>query len=275
MQVYRGMDIGTAKPTPVERAAVHHHLIDLADPAERFTVARFAAAARAALDQIEASGKMAILVAGSALHLQAVLGDLEPPGEWPELRAQVEAEIDAVGLRPAYDRLVDLDPAAAARTHPQNRRRVVRALEVTLGSGRPFSSFGPGMTAFPESPERPVALIGVWLPRAEVAARIEARVRSMMAAGLLEEVRALAARPAGLGREARQALGYAELLAHVETGAPLAACVAKTITRTKRFARRQRVWFRRDPRVRWHGTAASPGALLPGLLRELAECRCG
>jgi tRNA dimethylallyltransferase len=263
MQVYLGMDIGTAKPTPAERAAVPHHLIDIASPAERFTVARFAAAAHAALTDIEARGATAVCVGGTGLYVQALLGDLAPPGEFPDVRENLTAR----PLPSLYADLVSRDPVAAARIEPGNQRRIVRALEVTIGSGRPFSSYGPGVGAYPPTPG--FRQVGVWLPRAGVAARVEARLTAMVAAGLVDEVRALAP---SMGPTARQALGYKELLAHVEEGAPLDECLTAAVRRTREFARRQRVWFRRDPRVRWHGTASDPARLLPGLLVELDRC---
>ena len=265
MQVYRGMDIGTAKPTPAERAEVVHHLLDLADPSERFTLTRFAEAAAATLADIERRGGVAVLVGGTGLYLRAVLGDLVPPGEWPEVRAGLDA--DPGGVRALHARLAALDPVAAGRIEPDNRRRIVRALEVTLGSGRPFSSFGLGVSAYRPRPR--FAMVGVWLPRDVVARRVAARVDQMAAAGLVEEVRGLVAGPAGMGPTARQALGYQQVLAHLEGGAELGSCLAETVSRTRAFSRRQRSWFRRDPRIRWYGTASDPGAVLPGLLVEL------
>ena len=263
MQVYRGMDIGTAKPTVEERVGVPHHLIDVASPAERFTVTRFAAAAAAALSDIEGRGGVGVVVGGTGLYLQALLGDLTPPGEWPDVRADVAAWPPP----DAYARLIALDPVAAARIEPGNHRRIVRALEVTIGSGRPFSSFGPGIDAYP--PTARFQQVGVWLPRAVVGARIAERVAAMVTAGLVAEVRELAP---DLGPTARQALGYKEILAHVEHGGPLDGCLAEIVRRTREFARRQRAWFRRDPRIRWHGTASDPLRLLPGLLVELDRC---
>jgi len=275
MQVYRGMDIGTAKPTPAEQAEVPHHLLDLVEPSEGFSAARFAALARRALAEIEGRGHTAVLVGGTGLYVQAVLGDVTPPGEWPAVRAGLEDALrdgDAThGPAALHERLAELDPLAASRIGVGNTRRLIRALEVTLGSGRPFSSYGPGLTAYP--PREGFALVGVWLPRVVNAERIAERVAAMVEAGLVGEVAGLAARPAGLGRTARQALGYKELLAHVEHGAPLAGCLAETVRRTRQFARRQRVWFRRDPRVRWYGTSLRPERLLPGLLEELDRCR--
>jgi tRNA dimethylallyltransferase len=153
---------------------------------------------------------------------------------------------------------------------PTNRRRIIRALEVTEGSGRPFSQFGAGLAAYAPTPR--FALTGIELCRDVVAERVERRVGEMMAAGFLDEVEGLEARPGGLGVTARQALGYRELLAHLEQGLPLAAMVEATVTRTRAFSARQRRWFRRDPRIRWFATERNPVALLPALLRELQRC---
>ncbi|MDD9371515.1 MAG: tRNA (adenosine(37)-N6)-dimethylallyltransferase MiaA, partial [Acidimicrobiales bacterium] len=175
MQVYRGMDIGTAKPTAAERAEVPHHLLDVADPWEDFTLAWFARAARAAGGSLEARGHRALLVGGTGLYLRAVIDDLDVPGRYPEAREVLDGDADTVGL---HRRLTELDPVAAGRMEPTNRRRVVRALEVTLGSGRPFSSFGPGLDVYPASRFH---LVGVGLPHEVVAARIEARYHRQMA----------------------------------------------------------------------------------------------
>jgi tRNA dimethylallyltransferase len=259
MQVYRGMDIGTAKPTPAERAELPHHLLDLADPSEEWNVARWRAAAAEAIAGIEARGHHALLVGGTGLYVQALVDQLDIPGQWPELRAELEANGDTGAL---HRHLTLVDPLAAARVVPSNRRRVVRALEVTIGSGRPFSSFGPGIGAFPETSWR---LFGLWLPRPVVAARIDTRLQAMLDAGFVDEVRRLVAGP-GLSRTARQALGYRELLAHVEEGAPLDACADEARRRIRAFARRQRVWWRRDPRVWWFGAPFDPMTMLPALL---------
>jgi len=263
MSVYRGMDLATAKPSPADRAAVPHHLIDLVDPDAEFTVAQFQRAAGTALDDIARRRQRALLVGGTGLYLRAVVDGLELPGRWPEVAAGLEAEADRPdGLARLYQRLAVLDPVAAARMNPTNRRRVVRALEVTEGSGRPFSSFGPGLEAYPSTP---VTLVGLPFDPAVVDPAIESRFARWMAAGLLDEVRALAARPAGLSRTARQALGYRELLAHVEDGVPLADCVAEAVRRTRAFARRQWAWFRRDPRIRWLAADEDRVAVVVGL----------
>ena len=265
MQVYRGMDIGTAKPTPAERAEVHHHLIDIADPWDDFTVAWFAREARRAVAEIAARGHRALLVGGTGLYLRAVVDDLQVPGRYPEVRAELEADPDTVGL---HRRLRELDPVAAGRMEPTNRRRVIRALEVTLGSGRPFSSYGPGLDVYPPSRFH---LVGVRLPHEVVARRIAARYEQQMAAGFLDEVRRLLAHPRGMSRTARQALGYRELIAHLEGGVSLDEALELAVRRTRRFARRQASWFRRDPRIRWLDADDDPATLLPALAAELAR----
>jgi len=254
MCVYRGMDIGTSKPGPEARAAVRHHLLDLVDPDQEFTVAQFQAAAREALADIGRRGRHALLVGGTGLYLRAVVDDFSIPGRYREVAAALEAELDEGRAETAdlHARLAVLDPVGAGRMEPTNRRRVVRALEVTIGAGRPFSDFGPGLEAYPATS---VPQVGLTLPADEVDRRIGERFAAMVAAGLVDEVRALAARPEGISRSARQALGYREVLAHVEDGDPLADCLEEAVRRTRVFARRQASWFRRDPRITWAGPA--------------------
>jgi tRNA dimethylallyltransferase len=260
MQVYRGMDVGTAKPTDDERVEVPHHLIDLADPAERFTVARFQREAESVIADIEDRGNRVLLVGGTGLYIQAVTDGLELPGEWPDVRGDLEVEAAATGTDGLHQRLTSLDPTAAARIEPTNRRRVIRALEVTIGSGRPFSSFGPGIDAYPSSRFR---LAGVWLPRAALARRIDARLRDQLAAGFLEEAVALSP---SMSETARQALGYKELLDHAEGLCTLEEAFEAASRRTREFSRRQRMWFRRDPRITWFGATSDPLAVCPALL---------
>jgi len=249
MTVYRGMDIGTAKPSAAARAEVPHHLLDLVDPSGEFTVAEFQAAARATLADIDRRGQRAVLVGGTGLYLRSVVDDLDLPGRWPAVAAELEREADEPGgIAVLHARLAVLDPLAASRTTTSNRRRIVRALEVTIGAGRPFSSFGPGLTAYPATG---FTLLGLPYRPDDGDRRIAERFAAWMDHGFLDEVRALAARPGGLSRTARQALGYRELLAHVERGVPLDDCVAEAVRRTRQFARRQWAWFRRDPRIRW------------------------
>lgn len=259
MQVYRGMDVGTAKATPAERAEVAHHLIDVAEPEEDYSVARFQADAGEVIAGIEARGRRALVVGGTGLYVQAVVDGLALPGEWPALKADLEG-------RPSgelHRRLTELDPLAASRIEPANARRLVRALEVTLGSGRPFSSFGPGLGAYP--PSQRFRLAGVWVPRPVLAERVEARFRDQLAAGFLAEAGGLRAR---MSRTARQALGYKELLAHLAGDCTLEDAVAAAVGRTREFARRQRAWFRRDPRITWFGAPANPVDVLPALLGD-------
>jgi tRNA dimethylallyltransferase len=253
MQVYRGMDVGTAKPTLDERAEVRHHLIDVVDPDDDYTVARFQGDCLAVLADIEARGRRGLLVGGTGLYLRSIVDDLEIPGRYPDVRSDIETEPDTDVL---FTRLHLLDPTAAARIEPTNRRRLVRALEVTLGSGRPFSSYGPGLEAYPPAP---FPVLALRVPRPDLDERIARRYDQQMADGFLDEVRALLVRPAGVSRTARQALGYAELLDHLEHGTPLDETLATAVRRTRRFARRQERWFQRDPRVEWV-PAGSPDA---------------
>jgi tRNA dimethylallyltransferase len=245
MQVYRGMDIGTAKPSPAERAEIVHHCLDLVEPDEEFTVTAYQRAYDEALAAIDGRGHRALLVAGTGLYLRAVLDRLRPPGRWPVVRAELEREHDTAAL---HARLRDLDPVTAAGMQPSNRRRVVRALEVCVGSGRPFSSFGPGLGTYPDID---VVQIGLRRSRSALGERISARFEAMLAEGLMAEVEALAARPAGLSRTAAQALGYKELLAHLDGQCSFEEAVDLAAARTRRFAVRQLRWFERDPRIRW------------------------
>lgn len=258
MQVYRGMDVGTAKPTAAEQSEVPHHLLDLTDPDDDWTATRWVHEARAALQRIESRGHRALLVGGTGLYFQALVDGLHPPGRYPHVRLELEAESDTSAL---FRRLQGVDALAATRMEGSNRRRIVRALEVTLGSGRPFSSYGPGLASYPETGWR---IAGLWLPRPVVAARIRARLSAMVDAGLVAEVEGVRRR--GLSRTARQALGYREILEHLEDGAPLEEALALAERRTRAFARRQRVWWRRDPRIRWYGTADNPFAVTRQLL---------
>jgi tRNA dimethylallyltransferase len=277
MQVYRGMDVGTAKPTAAERAAVPHHMVDLADPGEEFSVARFQSEARAAIAQIEARGRRALLAGGTGLYYQAIVDGFDLPGEDREVRAKLyERAEEPGGLEGLRTQLAELDPVAAGRIEAGNTRRIVRALEVTLATGRPFSSFGPGVFSSGDTPERPgseqptrlrVAAVGLWLSRAVASGRIEARIAAMVEDGLVEEVRWLVAAPGGLSRTAREGIGYKEVLDHLEGSVPtLEAALRRTAERTRQLARRQRMWFRRDRRIAWIGSDGNSLAALPAVL---------
>ena len=273
MAVYRGMDIGTAKPTPAVRARVPYHLVDLVDPSEPFTVQQFQQAARAALGGIGGRGHAALLVGGTGLYLRSVVDELVFPGRFPEEAARLAALVDAAGpeggveqrtvLEGLHRQLEELDPVAAARIEPANRRRLIRALEVTLGSGRRFSEFGPGLEQYPPSP---VAIVGIDRPADELDRRIGERFERLMDQGLLDEVTRLAGRPGGLSPSARQALGYRELLAHLDDELTLDEAVAVAVQRTRAFARRQRAWFRRDPRIVWLDPSGDSAGVIAALV---------
>ncbi len=248
MQVYRRMDIGTAKPTAADRQAVIHHGIDLVEPSQLYTVADFARAIGPTIGEITARGRRPVLVAGTGLYLRALTDPMTIPGQWPQVRSDLEARVVGEGSAALHAQLAQLDPVAATRMEPTNVRRVVRALEVTLGSGRPFSSFGAGLNDYQPTE---VVQVGLRWSRAALSVRIAQRVEKMIASGLLDEVAGLLAEPAGLSRTARQALGYKELIDHLEGRVELDAAIASIALRTRQFAVRQERWFRRDPRIRW------------------------
>ena len=262
MQVYRRMDIGTAKPTPADQRAVAHHCIDLVDADAPFTVSDFQAAATTAMSAIEERGHTPVLVAGTGLYLTSVIDHLTLPGEWPAIRAELETISNIESL---YARLTVLDPLAATRIGPTNGRRIVRALEVCLGSGMPFSSFGPGTNAYP-----PISTsqIGLRWSRDALTERVAARVRRMIEHGLVDEVASLLSSPGGMSRTARQALGYKELISVIEGDRVLSEAVNEIIVRTRQFAVRQERWFRRDPRIRWVDITADPVAEALPVLQE-------
>jgi tRNA dimethylallyltransferase len=248
MLVYRGMDVGTAKPGPQELARVPHHLIDVAEPSEPFNVARFQDLGRAVLTQIRERGRRALLAGGSGLYFRAIVDELEFPGTDPTTREELERDAAALGPDVLHARLVDLDPVAAEKIEPENVRRTVRALEVAAVTGRRFSSFAEAWERF--EPER-VRAAGVDVPREVLARRIEERVSAMVDAGFADEVRSLVEQGFGGWLTASQAIGYAELARHLAGELSLDEAVAGTVKRTKELARRQMVWFRRDPRIRW------------------------
>ena len=267
MQVYRGMDIGTAKPTVDDRRRVPHHCLDLVGPDERFTATQFQMAANAALDAVQANARRALLVGGTGLYLTAVVDELVFPGEWPEVRAELEADPDTAGL---YRRLEGLDPVAAAKIEPNNRRRIVRALEVCLGSGERFSDAGPGTATFPDNG---VVQVGIRWTREDLARRIAQRVDQMLADGLVDEVRGLLDSDPPMSRTAAQALGYKEMIDHIEGRASLTAARDEIVLRTTQFAVRQERWYRRDPRIRWIDVAgADPVEVVsPAVLAAFGE----
>lgn len=256
MQVYRGMDIGTAKPSPADRAAVPHHLIDLVAPDAEFAVAEFQRAYRDVIAEIDGRGSTAILVGGTGLYHRAVIDDLDLPGEWPDVRARLMNEADTIGAEAVYTRLATLDPDAAAKMEPTNVRRIVRALEVIEQTGRPFSSFGPGLQEYPPTP---IVQVGIRWDRAVLTERIEQRVHRMISDGLVGEVDTILA-GGGFSRSAGQALGYREIAAHLCGETELDEAIEQIVVRTRRFAVRQLRWFGRDPRVTWVDVESDPVA---------------
>ncbi|MEM9712651.1 MAG: tRNA (adenosine(37)-N6)-dimethylallyltransferase MiaA [Actinomycetota bacterium] len=237
MQVYRGMDIGTAKPTEDEQRRVRHHLLDVVDPDDEWTVADHQ---RRVLDLLDGASRPLLLVGGTGLYVRAVIDRFEIPGEYPEVVAELDRQPDTRSL---HARLTGLDPVAATRIEPGNRRRIVRALEVTIGSGRPFSEHGGRFDEHPPRPDLELVLLAP--PRPVIDRRIAERYAVQMERGFLDEVRRLLP---SLGRTAGQALGYRELAAHLRGEATLEDSLDEAIRRTRRFARRQERWFRRDPR---------------------------
>jgi tRNA dimethylallyltransferase len=264
MQVYRDMNIGTAKPTLSDQNLVPHHCIDLVDSHERFTVAEFKKSATEALSKIDKENGRALLVAGTGLYLTAVIDDLVLPGEFPETRATLEQEPNTALL---FEQLAQLDAIAIEKIERSNRRRIIRALEVCIGSGRAFSSFGPGTSAYPENG---VVQIGLRWNRDRLAQRVADRVYAMMNEGLLSEVTALRNSKDGLSRTAAQALGYKELLLHLDGKMSLDQAVEETIIHTRQFAVRQERWFRRDPRIKWVSISEDPVAeIVPVVAKHL------
>ncbi|MFF5171005.1 tRNA (adenosine(37)-N6)-dimethylallyltransferase MiaA [Micromonospora sp. NPDC000089] len=266
MQLYRGMDIGTAKLTPAEREGVPHHLLDLWEVTEPASVAEYQRLARAAVDDILARGRTPLLVGGSGLYVRAVLERFEFPGTDPAVRERLEAELAAVGPAPLHARLAEADPAAAVSILPGNGRRIVRALEVIELTGAPFTASLPQPT-----PYYPSVQLGVDLDTAALDERIALRVDRMWADGLVAEVRELVGRGLPEGRTASRALGYQQVLRFLAGKTTETEAYQETIRATRRFVRRQRSWFRRDPLIHWLDSAAPD--LLPSALRTVAEHR--
>ncbi len=252
MQLYRGMDIGTAKLPPDARRGVPHHLLDVLEVTETATVAAYQRDARAAVDAVRARGRVPLVVGGSGLYVQAVLDDLRFPGTDPALRARLDAELATVGSAALHARLAVRDPDAARDILASNGRRIVRALEVVELTGRPFAASLPR----PGAPRHDALLVGLDRDTAVLDERIAARVDAMLAAGLVEEVAALAARGLRDGATASRAVGYREVLEHLDGAIDLDEARRRTVVATRRLVRRQRSWFRRDARVHWLDAAA-------------------
>ncbi|MFD1151825.1 tRNA (adenosine(37)-N6)-dimethylallyltransferase MiaA [Saccharothrix hoggarensis] len=253
MQLYRGMDIGTAKVTEDERQGVPHHLLDVLEVTDTASVAAYQRDARAVVEKLLADGRTPVLVGGSGLYVQAVLDDLVFPGTDEKIRAQLEQELAVFGAEVLHGRLAELDPAAALAILPSNGRRVVRALEVIELTGQPFSATLPK----PGPARYGTVLVGLDREVSELDRRVDERVARMFEAGLVDEVRALEARGLRDGRTASRALGYQQVLAAFDGECTIEEAAATTAQATRRFVRKQRSWFRRDQRVTWFD-AGSP-----------------
>ncbi|RII09466.1 tRNA dimethylallyltransferase [Streptomyces sp. YIM 130001] len=266
MQLYRGMDIGTAKLTPEERDGVPHQLLDIWDVTEAASVAEYQRLARTHIDRLLAEGRWPVLVGGSGLYVRGAVDNLEFPGTDPEVRAALEGELALRGPGALHARLAAADPEAGRAILPSNGRRIVRALEVIEITGRPFTANLPGHESVYDTVQ-----IGVDVARPELDARIADRVDRMWDDGLVDEVRALEARGLREGRTASRALGYQQVLSALAGECEEAAARAETVRATKRFARRQDTWFRRDPRVHWLSGAAADRGELPDRALTLVE----
>ncbi|MFF9018278.1 tRNA (adenosine(37)-N6)-dimethylallyltransferase MiaA [Streptomyces sp. NPDC014870] len=266
MQLYRGMDIGTAKLTLEERGGVPHHLLDIWDVTEAASVAEYQRLARTEIDRLLAEGRSPILVGGSGLYVRGAIEALEFPGTDPAVRARLEAELEEHGSGVLHAHLAAADPDAARVILPSNGRRIVRALEVIEITGKPFTANLPG-----PDPIYDTVQIGVDVARPELDERITARVDRMWEAGLVDEVRALEALGLREGRTAARALGYQQVLTALAGECTEDEARAETVRATKRFARRQDSWFRRDPRVHWLSGAADDRGELPGQALTLVE----
>lgn len=251
MQLYRGMDIGTAKLTPAERHGIPHHLLDVLEPREEASVARYQVEARAAIDGILQRGAVPILVGGSGLYVSSVVYDFRFPGTDPAIRERLEAELADSGPGMLHRRLRDVDPAAAEAIGPANGRRLVRALEVIELTGEPFGAGLPSETAL----WRPTLTLGLHADRAELVERLDRRVRAMWRAGLLDEVAGLM--PAGLGVTASRAIGYAQAIAQLRGELDEKQAIEQTAALTRRYARRQVGWFGRYAGTTWIEAGAS------------------
>ncbi|RZS30572.1 tRNA dimethylallyltransferase [Herbihabitans rhizosphaerae] len=254
MQLYRGMDIGTAKITTAGRRGVPHHLLDVLDVTETASVAAYQRDARACVERLLDAGRVPVVVGGSGLYVQSIVDDLDFPGTDPDVRARLESELAEAGADVLYRRLAERDPVAAQAILPSNGRRIVRALEVIELTGRPFSANMPR----PGPARYGTVLIGLDREPGALDERVDERVRRMFEAGLADETRELENQGLRLGRTASRALGYQQVLDEFDGDHDMDAAAAATAKATRRFVRRQRSWFRRDKRITWL-EAATPG----------------
>ncbi len=265
MQIYKSMDIGTAKPTREEQELIPHHMIDIVEPHEEYTISQFQIEAQTAIDEIESNGTLPLLVGGTGLYLRTIIDELDIPGQFLETRKKLESNSNTAEL---YQKLSELDPLASTRMEPNNRRRIIRALEVTMGSGIKFSSYGPGLSVYKESAYE---IIGLRWERAEIDRRITARFDDQMESGFLNECEKLIDSQDPLSRTASQALGYKHLFQYLKGECCLDEAVETAIKDTKKFARKQERWFRRDPRINWIDISDDVAESLPQILKVLGE----
>ncbi len=266
MQIYRGMDIGTAKPTKEELELVPHHMIDLIDPDKEYGVSEYQKEAQEVLTDIKKRNSIPILVGGTGLYLRTIIDGLTIPGQYPETRKEIETELETKKL---YEKLSQLDPVAASRIEENNRRRILRALEVTVGSGKKFSSYGPGLAKYPKTEFR---IFGLKWDRDNIDQRIIARYEWQMSNGFLDEVKQLFNSSIEISRTASQALGYSQFFEHLRGELSFEEAFEKAIADTKKFARKQERWFRRDPRIFWIEIKEDPLEAVPILMEEYRQC---
>jgi len=266
MQIYRGMDIGTAKPTKEELELVPHHMIDLIDPDKEYGVSEYQKEAQEVLTDIKKRNSIPILVGGTGLYLRTIIDGLTIPGQYPETRKEIETELETKKL---YEKLSQLDPVAASRIEENNRRRILRALEVTVGSGKKFSSYGPGLAKYPKTEFR---IFGLKWDRDNIDQRIIARYEWQMSNGFLDEIKQLFNSSIEISRTASQALGYSQFFEHLRGELSFEEALEKAIADTKKFARKQERWFRRDPRIFWIEIKEDPLEAVPILMEEYRQC---
>ena len=250
MQLYKGMDIGTAKLTVAERQGIPHHLLDILDVSQDASVASYQGLARAAVDQLRADGKAAVIVGGTGLYIKAIIDEMNFPETDPALRKKLEDEAELLGTAELYSRLRMLDPSAADVIEPANTRRIIRALEVIEVTGKPYSANLPSDTSL----RYPDALhIGLSMERTSLAPRIEARVHRMFDQGLVDEVKTLITQGLLFGATAQRAIGYAQVISMINGDISEAQAIEETIVATRQYVRRQETWFKRDQRIQWIG----------------------
>ncbi len=262
MQIYRGMDIGTAKPTRDELAEIPHHMIDIVDPEDEYTISQFQNQAEQVLKDIDQRSSYPLLVGGTGLYLRSILDKLTIPSQYPKVLKEISKESDTAKLHKHLD---ELDPLAASRMEKNNRRRILRALEVSIGSGKPFSSFGPGLDKYPKTDFK---VFGLRWSREAINERITQRYKDQLEEGFLDEVEKLFNSGKTVSRTAAQALGYKHFYKYLKGEVGFDDALNHAITDTRKFARKQERWFRRDPRICWVDIVGNPLEAVPVLMKE-------